>query len=74
MKVSAAALAKENPDYEPWLQLFLLHANENGVTVESDHEESFAFLFLEDKTPEEALPEYVEFKRRWKAIHESNNF
>jgi hypothetical protein len=67
-QVSAAEKAMKDPNYLPWLHQLSTLGYEQGVMVESEHAECVGFLFIDGKTPEEALPEYKQFKTRIKAI------
>lgn len=67
-KVSAAQKAIKDPKYLPWLHDLTEYGYSQGVMIESRFAETVAFLFLCDKSPEEALPEYLEVKRRYDAI------
>lgn len=69
-QVSAYDKAVKDPKFLPWLHELTHLGYNKGITVESDHGECVGFLFIEGKTPEQALPEYEEFKRRWNAINQ----
>ena len=66
--VSALNKAMQDPKFLPWLHQLTQLGYDQNVTVETTHGECVGFLFIEGKTPEQALPEYIEFKTRYNAI------
>lgn len=61
-----------DPAFLQWLHELTIAGYQNEVMIETDHLEVVTLLFREGKTPEQALPEYIEFKRRWTALNKEN--
>ena len=51
-----------------WLTQLSTIAKADNILVEAQHHDVLVFYYNENKTPEEAYPEYVKFRDRWIAL------